>query len=228
MIVCNYNVVPIIISLYKNNFNTQEVKICGYNQLNEYIKDDSNKFEIIGFNTDSINLPKNIVNLEINFENIPKYLQNPLKSYYEWDKNNQRDFLFGYYLDLYFKKNKLPALVDLLKNNTEENNIYNIVKNNFVSMEYSLQQNIIKEKIINDIYIMKGNYNSFVYKMVTSQYKTYILDDDLGKLIIFSGDLKIIYDRISHLKIDIIKTENCIILNDIDNKQQIVKLMLGL
>lgn len=64
--------------------------------------------------------------------------------------------------------------------------------------------------------------------MVTSQYKIYILDDDLGKLIIFSGDLKIIYDRISHLKIDIIKTENCIILNDIDNKQQIVKLMLGL
>lgn len=227
MIVCNYNVVPIIIILYRNNFNTQEVKICGYNQLNEYIKDDSNKFEIIGFNTDSIDLPKNVVNLKINFKDIPKYLQNPLKSYYEWDKNNQMDFLFGYYLDMYFKKYKIGSLIDLLKNNNEED-IYNIVKNNFLQMEHNLNNGVIREKIINDVYIMKGNYNSFVYKMVTSQYKTYILDDDLGKLIIFSGDIKIIYDRISHLKINIIKTENCIVLNNVDNKQQTVKLMLGL
>lgn len=227
MIVCNYNVVPIIISLYRNNFNTQEVKICGYNQLNEYIKDDSNKFEIIGFNTDSIKLPKNVVNLKINFKDIPKYLQNPLKSYYEWDKNNQRDFLFGYYLDMYFKKYKIGSIIDLLKNNNEED-IYNIVKNNFLQMEHNLNNGVIREKIINDVYIMKGNYNSFVYKMVTSQYKTYILDDDLGKLIIFSCDIKIIYDRISHLKINIIKTENCIVLNNVDNKQQTVKLMLGL
>lgn len=227
MIVCNYNVVPIIISLYRNNFNTQDIKICGYNQLNEYIKDDSNKFEIIGFNTDSIKLPKNVVNLKINFKDIPKYLQNPLKSYYEWDKNNQRDFLFGYYLDMYFKKYKIGSLIDLLKNNNEED-IYNIVKNNFLQMEHNLNNGVIREKIINDVYIMKGNYNSFVYKMVTSQHKTYILDDDLGKLIIFSGDINMIYDRISHLKINIIKTENCIVLNNVDNKKQTVKLMLGL